>query len=1193
MIFTNALPCSLDIEITQPPVVLRSQEEENPIQHSELAPRELFFLPNDLHHLSRDINIYTSSQPTQISWQPFENDDMVNSFSVFPGSSWNLPCFLDDRDLYIRVSIAGTNLWSKVYVFCRDILSHRSTYRKHKPEDLSWNYSRRQDITLERGPQVKFKRVWKIIREIVFFSEFWIVNKTGLACFYETKPPKDDEKAVDFYDEYKTLMFTQTEYSDTIQKQFMRNLSVPVLLSCPNRRLRIMPYCMIQDLDKNNFYLYDLWSYSRNSYLIRTKEITKIYSDADWQVTSTPSMCGTSKNFIYLQTPNADRTLDPFKENCLSFKISSNCFVSICVDTRCRTIPPWMKTYGFSSTGERIHTTNPNTVYQVYRRFFRGHDCIKLGGNGVKIADDSRCLDQTIDMYLIFITECPSYYCEPTIASISLHDSVWRPFFSESRFALKPNIKIGDNLYLDREDISMTLLPSILSKIPLLGIQTFIADKSLTYKSYFDLTIQHPSRLFLCLDSNIDIDEYPRWISESGFEMTNLQINSREHRFILFCRQCGAEKISIGTLSTRLKSVLNYFLLLADEQEFLQASAIQSVAHAATSSAQSVIGLTGNDLAYAACNDPNQTVVFQEPKFDDHGRQWSSYFDVAPGNSGELCTTCGYVSVQVSLLPGLFHRTSVVTLFPRFIVVNQLPINVEIHPFMSSFPPTTSSTVSGDLGNSVELSPRSSGVIYSFTQLSSIDSSGKKSKRWICLRESSSNSKISLFSRPISLDDLGEINLWLQIGPSQAQTVCSNHEMNSRLLISANVMLQDNFLVLTLKDNSNVPPYRLENRSFSHALEYRQRSNTFSPWRILLPGTWESFVWDDPYGSKYLEFRLVNSTTVSEPICLDEIGRIPNFYWNSSYPIDLSTFLSSALKKVNDEIDESFSISSGVIGGYVYANGITRVLILNEISAKRNSLNLFDFLRCNLSLRKLKSTAQSFFDAFLRSLNFSSKIRGIHFNIFSEDNDNNYIQEILGINIEGILFNFSNDTSCIDFSVYHFQFDDMRKYTRFPVIINPANSGYNSHLGEDDDNNIKIPFLQCRCQWKSGSLSTDILHLSEFQIIMQPINLKVDMELIVYLVKIIGKIVKEMNIQFDKITPEVASKKAAIECLSQTINPSIIQTFLFNSKKPIYIELFHYGSLIIFAEVGLLISYTLLLIPSVSLSICLSTCLCI
>jgi hypothetical protein len=1177
MSFTNALPCALDIELTQPPVILQSIEESVPLKGSEIAVRELFFLPNDLHVEAHDTNIYSNNQPTEISWEPFQDDDMMNSFQILPGCSWKLPCYLCDRDLYLRVSISGTNLWSKVYVLCRDILSQRSIFRKHKPEDLEWNYSRSRDVTLERGPQIRFKRVWKFTREVVFFSDYWIINKTGLAFFYETKPLDENiDQVLDPKDtDYKTLLFTQTEYSDSIQKQFLGNLSVPILLNCPNRRLRIMPYCMMKEIDRSNFYLYDSWSSSGNIYNIQTvNSPVQLYSDENWTIASIPNILSSSKNLIYVQTPNRDRDSNPQNENLFSFKVSTNCFVSVCVDARCREVPNWMRKYGFLSCGERVRSTNPRTVYQVYQKFYRSHDCVRLGGNGMRIAADIKGSESTIDMYLIFISQCPLYYVEPTLAAITLHESVWTNLLKPLHFSLRPRFKVGDAIFLDRDDISLTSLPPILSNISLLAIQTCSSDANLNYQQFIELTIQHPSRLYLCIDSSIDVDEYPSWISQIGFRITGLKVNARLHSFNLLCRCCGVEMLIIGSLFCAQKSATNYFLLIADEQDFLRESNQFSLLDSGLSrrSATSLVP-DRNDLAYTLWDECQEKLVLQKPTFDEKGRHWSQYFDVAPGNTGELTTTCGSFSVQVNPLPGLFHRTSAVTLFPRFIIVNQLPIGVLIQPIMGYLPTVSSSTIVNSQ-NAIELLPNESGILYAFTQLPLRtfevgEEFNHKRSIWVqALGMGSWN-----HSRPISLDDLGEINVWLPVKQSHIDT---SDQSSSKILISASVMLQESLVVVTIKDISNTPPYRLENRSLTHTLEYRQQHNALSNWQTLAPGTWSSYVWDDPYGSKYLELKIAKTETISQPLCLDEIGQIPNITWNSSQ-IDLSSYISKAFSRNdNDAFDDFSALSSGVIGGYIYAKGITRVLILNEISSKTRLLNSFDFPKehswsrsLDLGQRNaLKSIPLSVVDNVFRSIHIRLSICGVHFNLFQDEPTDHRVDEIMSIHVEGFLVDYNGQAPSIEVSVYHIQIDDMRKSPRFPVIFVPANSGFNSHLSDDA---MHIPFIQVRCKWKHGSMSTEVLHLSEFQTLIQPINVKLDMELLMYLARVIGKIIQQTNhhsFWLTRISPEAASINAAIEIISQTLNSHILQTYLVSSKRPIYIELFHYGSLIIFAEVS-------------------------
>jgi hypothetical protein len=1218
--FTNALPCALEIELTQPPIILQSFEDSVTLKDSEIAVRELFFLPHDLHLTAHDTNIYSKNHTTPISWEPFKHDKMMISYQIPPGSTWQLPCYLTDRDLYLRVSIVGTHLWSKVYIFSSHLLLQRSIFCKHKAEDLFWSYSRDCDVTLARGPQIKFKRLWKVIREIVFFSDYWIINKTGLAFFYETKPLTIKE-STEVEMNSKTLLFTETEYSDSLQNQFMGNLSVPVLLSCPHRRLRIMPYCLIKELDKNNFYLYDLRSSSGIPYNVLTLTLPlntphththtgtdthtdtslQVYSDETWVFTSLPpslTSSSSSKNHLYIQTPNKDRYTNPSNENIFSFKVSTNCLVSIAYDARCRQVPSWMRRDGFLSTGERVRTTNSKTVYQLYQKFYRSHDNVRLGGNGTRLASDSRSKDGTVEMYLIFVTECSPKYSEPTIASITIHQSVWKNMIKPIHFSLKPHFKIGDPLYLDNETLSITHLPPILSTIPLLGIQTNYSDQHLSYQRFLELTLQHPSRLFLCIDSNLDIDDYPLWISQTGFKITGLQIGSRERIYNLLCRLCGVERFSIGCLSCHQDSIGNYFLILTDEQDFVNESSSSSSSSATHSmnllpnlglinsnqrtAVTSLIPNNGN-VAYSLWDNTQENLHLQRPTFDERGRHWSQYFDVAPGNTGELQTTCGSFSVQVSPLPGLFHRTNVVTFFPRFVIVNQLGINVLIRPVSGP----VSLTMPLITTNTIELSSNSSGVIYAFTQLLGCESKTERMiiKRWIWVQESSMTTLNSMSpSHPISLDDLGEIYLWLPLQTNSNLKGEDDDSTQSRLLISATVMLQDNIVVVTLKDASSTPPYRLENRSLTHVLEYRQFSS--SAWHTLNPGSWKSYVWGNPYGSKHLEIRIANTETISPPLCLDEIGQIPNFFWDS-LEVDLTSYLSKALRKTSDLI-EDLTGTSGLLGGYIYAKGITRVLILNEVSAKRHSINIFDFLKksslssiqdhdhdSQVVMSSENKSSAGHVDLLFRSLSFSSSLCGIHFNLFQDEQDHS-IQEILSINIEGFIINYSghNPDAGAEISIYHIQIDDMRRSPRFPVIFVPSNSGYNSHLsdslsGSGSDDGLHLPFIHMRCRWKYGFLSTDILHLSEFQFIIQPINLKVDVELLMSLARLIGKMIQETNhhSSWMQITSEAASIQAAVDTLSQTLNPHILQTYLISSKRPIYIELFHYGSLVIYAEV--------------------------
>jgi SHR-binding domain of vacuolar-sorting associated protein 13 len=65
--------------------------------------------------------------------------------------------------------------------------------------------------------------------------------------------------------------------------------------------------------------------------------------------------------------------------------------------------------------------------------------------------------------------------------------------------------------------------------------------------------------------------------------------------------------------------------------------------------------------------------------FDSEGRHWSQRFSVnAVSTSGELLTPCAAFGVTIAALPGLYRRTRVVTLYPRFVVRNDLRVPLQV-----------------------------------------------------------------------------------------------------------------------------------------------------------------------------------------------------------------------------------------------------------------------------------------------------------------------------------------------------------------------------------------------------------------------------------------------------------------------------------------------------------------------------------
>jgi hypothetical protein len=344
------------------------------------AARELFFLPNEYYaHRTKNTIFESEDASSSPEWTPFsDTDEMSVQCMVEAGEQFYLPCCLSDRDLYMRVRIPGTDLWSKAHGIPYFLYMDRTAFRKHRAEDIQWNYARDYDLSIKRGLQVKFQRTWHRNREITFFSDYWVVNKSGIALSYETELPRSKKKkrerlaregntrdgsstggegvddgdadsdtdgAPAQFDEsdisrdsksYEMLKFTQTEFSDDLHRRFLGIPAMPLLMSCPQRRLRIMPYAMMSDVGKGNFFIYDVHCLSGKKYNTHQNLNIggRVYHDEEWLITNVPESITTAAKMhrtIYIEPHNADRYSDPEERKFISFRVPKGFFcVSMC-----------------------------------------------------------------------------------------------------------------------------------------------------------------------------------------------------------------------------------------------------------------------------------------------------------------------------------------------------------------------------------------------------------------------------------------------------------------------------------------------------------------------------------------------------------------------------------------------------------------------------------------------------------------------------------------------------------------------------------------------------------------------------------------------------------------------------------------------------------------------------------------------
>jgi len=125
--------------------------------------------------------------------------------------------------------------------------------------------------------------------------------------------------------------------------------------------------------------------------------------------------------------------------------------------------------------------------------------------------------------------------------------------------------KPGDNLYVD-DTATLSLLPKLLSNIPLIAVQTATSDRYIYSSNFVDIQLQHPSRVFLCVDTSIESYAIPKWIFSSGFKKSGMFLYAGQTVYNLFHRPYGVEVCTLGGMACRSRLQNNYFVIIVDEE---------------------------------------------------------------------------------------------------------------------------------------------------------------------------------------------------------------------------------------------------------------------------------------------------------------------------------------------------------------------------------------------------------------------------------------------------------------------------------------------------------------------------------------------------------------------------------------------------------------------------------------------------
>ncbi|KAF1315998.1 Dynein assembly factor 1, partial [Globisporangium splendens] len=359
-----------------------------------------------------------------------------------------------------------------------------------------------------------------------------------------------------------------------------------------------------------------------------------------------------------------------------------------------------------------------------------------------------------------------------------------------------------------------------------------------------------------------------------------------------------------------------------------------------------------------------------------------TYGELRPSGSGDFSFILAY---EVRAAPSQFFRSKIVTISPRYTIVNKVHRSLQVTPVLLDKKLKASTSKLSTENVNCSLKKDEAAVVYTFVG---------KEKHWTGFRlrdmvrdgvwkemgDWSPNVPIKGVDEPHKTND--DFNVWTR-GP-----------LGDGPMVNIAVHMNDQTIFATLKDVSAKPSYRIENRSTRHSFRYVQRGVKDAEELILKPLESHSFVWDDP---------LAEALQV----------KITPLQWKVPTIVDFML-----LGEINN-------VTPNDIYGEVYIDGSTRVLAIGDT-------------RVFSSVRQ-----QAFLNDWLSNALIDLAIHGVGITIVDT-----HPQEVLNITMESLRFTSSAGSRTCVFTLHHIQMDDMTPHALYPVILAPLDSGFNSDKRE-------------------------------------------------------------------------------------------------------------------------------------------------
>ena len=242
--------------------------------------------------------------------------------------------------------------------------------------------------------------------------------------------------------------------------------------------------------------------------------------------------------------------------------------------------------------------------------------------------------------------------------------------------------------------------------------------------------------------------------------------------------------------------------------------------------------------------------------------EWSENLELdAAGTTGELICKRVILNTSIDSLAGAFHRSNLVTISPRYCVKNLLHISITVMPLCGSQRDVISKSLqlrenptAYDERANLTLKPGESTILYSFHDVSfkGVDNS----RRWLAFCVNAARSRGGHMKAKWHLVPTDSMDQFYFGEHDALDTMCG--------ILEAKVHTSAGGSMLLSISHSAIPPYRIENRSLAHSIQFVQDDDDATIFE-LPPMHSCGYTWDSPLGKKELLAVIVSKTKKLKP----------------------------------------------------------------------------------------------------------------------------------------------------------------------------------------------------------------------------------------------------------------------------------------------------------------------------------------